>query len=146
MKTKNIFIIGLLIAASFAACKKDDTNTGSYNPINPNDSNYVDSTRIDYVGLWDCTEVPVAKNQYFDCTILIDSTSGNKIKIKNFANLNATVIARVNNKSVILSKQTISGNTVEGYGNMENKDFITWHYYVKDNTDSMAYNTTFNRK
>ena len=136
MKTKNIFIVGLLIAASFTTCKKDDNNTTPIDTI----------TRADYVGSWSCTEVPVAKNLNFDCSISIDNSTTSNIKIANFANLNGSAFAIVSVKSVTLPKQTISGNTVEGYGSMENKNFITWHYYVKDNTDSLAYNTTFNRK
>lgn len=121
---------------SIAACKKDDTPTTPTETI----------TRADYVGSWSCTEVPLAKNLNFDCSIFIDATTTSNIRISNFASLNDTAFAIVNGKSVILPKQTYSGNTIEGYGNMENKNFINWHYYVKNNTDSSAYNTTFNRK
>ncbi len=136
MKTKNIFITGLLIIAGIAACKKDETTS------TPTET----TTRNDYVGSWECTEIPAAKDQYFDCTIYIDATTGSNIKIANFANLHDTAFAIVNGKSVILPKQTFSGNTFEGYGNFVNEDYLTWHYYVKDNTDSSAYNTSFNRK
>jgi hypothetical protein len=135
MKTKKKLLLGLFIIAVITSCKKDNTTT-------PTDS----ITRTDYVGLWACTEVPQAKNQNFDCTITIDATIAENIKISNFANLNNTAFVIVNGKSVILPKQTYNGNTIEGYGTMENKNFITWHYYVKDNTDSLVYNTTFNRK
>jgi len=136
MKTKNILILGFLLAASLAACKKDDTTPTPTETI----------SRVDYVGSWSCTEVPVAKNLNFDCSISIDNNTTTNIKIANFANLNGSAFAIVNMKSIVLPKQTISGNTVEGYGSMENRNFITWHYYVKDNTDSLTYNATFNRK
>ncbi|MFZ4400836.1 MAG: hypothetical protein ACOYO1_12440 [Bacteroidales bacterium] len=138
MKAKNILILGLFIILGFAACKKDITSNGP--------SSQADSTRNDYVGSWACTEIPVAKNLNFDCTISIDANTETNIKIANFANLNSNAYAIVSAKSVILPKQILSGNTVEGYATMENINFIRWHYYVKDNTDSMAYNTTFNRK
>jgi hypothetical protein len=135
MKTKNIFITVLIIAGFMGACKKDETTT----PVET-------ISRTDYVGSWSCTEIPQAKNQNFDCTITLDATNTTKIKISNFANLNGTATAIVNANIVSLPKQSISGNTIEGNGTMENKNFITWNYYVKDNTDSLVYNTTFNRK
>lgn len=129
--------IVLLLAVVFIVtigCEKDD--------ITPVD-NY---TRADYVGMWSCTEVPLAKNQYFVCEIKIDVNSEENIKLVNFANLTGTAFAIVSGKNVILPKQTIYGNTIEGYGTMQNKNYITWRYYVKDNTDSASYNTNFNRK
>ncbi len=136
MKTKNIFIIGVVVIAGFAACTKDDTIT----PVET-------IKRTDYVGSWACTEVPVAKNLNFDCIISLDPSTESNIKISNFASLNSNAFAIVNGKSLILPRQTINNNTVEGYGTMDNnKNFITWNYYVVDNTDSTVYNTTFNRK
>ncbi len=138
MKTKNIVIIGLIVITNIVACKKDDTT-----PTTPSTG----ITRNDYFGSWSCTEIPVAKNQYFDCTISADANVINNIKITNFANLNGTAFAIVNGKSVVLPVQTISNNTFEGYGTLDNsKNLITWHYYVKTNTDSTVCNTTFNRK
>ncbi len=135
MKAKNFFIIGLVVFTSFSACKKDNTTTTSET-----------ITRTDYVGSWACTETPAAKILNFDCTITADANTETNINISNFANLHGTAFAIVSGKSVVLPKQTFSGNTFEGYGTMENKNFISWHYYVKDNTDSLVYNTTFNRK
>lgn len=136
MKTKNILILGLLIAMSIAACKKDDDTTTPTETI----------TRTDYVGSWSCTEVPIAKDFYFDCNISIDGVQGDTIKMKNFANLNnEIVIGIVSGKSIIIPKQVLI-NTVEGYGNMENKNFITWHYRVENNNDTTISNATFNRK
>ena len=135
MKAKNIIITGLFIALLIAGCKKDETTT----PVET-------FTRTDYIGNWACTEVPLAKKLNFDCTISLDAASTDHIKISNFANLNGDAVAAVNGNIVSLPKQTINGNTVEGSGKMENKNFITWQYYVKDNTDSLVYNTTFNRK
>jgi uncharacterized protein (TIGR02145 family) len=111
-------------------CIKEDTTT-----IN----------RIDYIGNWDCIEIPEAKNMNFTCTITLDSNTQTNIKILNFANLNSTVFAIVNGNSLIVPKQTLVGNTIEGNGTMQNKNYITWNYYIKDNTDSITYNTTFIR-
>ncbi|MEI6696172.1 MAG: hypothetical protein WCO13_08895 [Bacteroidota bacterium] len=135
MKAKNIFILGFILVAGLNACKKDDTTTSTET-----------FTRADYVGSWACTETPVAKILNFDCTITTDANTETNINISNFANLHGTAFAIVSGKNLVLPKQTFSGNTFEGYGTMENKNFITWHYYVKDNTDSLVYNTTFNRK
>ena len=104
-------------------------------------------TRNDYIGLWTCTEVPIAKTMYFDCEISIDGSSEDKIKIQNFAGLNQIATVKVNGKSLILPKQTLNGNTIEGFGSYVNKNYITWQYYVKvGNSDSSMYNTNFNRK
>jgi|DewCreStandDraft_4_1066084.scaffolds.fasta_scaffold38674_4 hypothetical protein len=129
-------VVFLMVIAIFVviSCEKDD--------ILPVDT----FTRADYVGLWSCTEVPLAKNQYFDCEIKIDNNNESNIKLTNFANLSGTAFAIVSGKNVVLPKQTINGNTIEGYGTMQNKNYITWRYYVKDNTDSASYNTNFNRK
>ncbi len=135
MKTLSIkkAILLSVIIFSLSSCEKEILNPTT-------------TTRADYTGLWSCTEVPVAKNLYFDCEITIDANTEDNIKIKNFASLNATAFAIVNGKSIILPKQTLNGNTIEGYGTMVNKDYVTWSYYVKDNTDSTMYNTNFNRK
>lgn len=129
-------VVFLMVIAFFVviSCEKDD--------ILPVDT----FTRDDYVGMWSCTEVPLAKNQYFDCEIKIDNNNESNIKLTNFANLSGTAFAIVSGKNVVLPKQTINGNTIEGYGTMQNKNYITWRYYVKDNTDSASYNTNFNRK
>jgi hypothetical protein len=127
-------VLGLsIIAIVLVSCEKDNTVIDT-------------TTRNDYVGSWTCTETPVAKNLYFDCIITIDANTDDNIKLQNFASLNATAFAIVSGKSVILPKQTLNGNTIEGYGTMNNKDYISWSYYVKDNTDSVMYNTNFNRK
>jgi len=130
---KFVLLISMLMLVTIG-CEKDD-----FAPIDT-------LTRADYVGLWSCTEVPLAKNQYFDCEIKIDNVSEDNIKLINFANLSGTAFAIVSGKNVVLPKQTINGNTIEGYGTMQNKNYITWRYYVKDNTDSASYNTNFNRK
>ena len=136
MKAKTIFIIGLFLIVGIVACKKDDDTTQTDTAIN----------RTNYVGTWSCTETQATK-LYFDCTISLDATTASNIKITNFANLHETAFAIINGNSVILPKQTFSNNTFEGFGSMDNsKNLITWHYYVKDNTDSLVYNTTFNRK
>jgi len=118
----------------FISCEKIDDNN------NPTFS------RDDYIGSWSCTEIPQTKNLYFDCLISADANVSDNIKIQNFASLNSTAFAIVNGKSVVLPKQVLNGNTIEGYGTMENKNYIRWSYYVKDNTDSVMYNTNFNRK
>lgn len=127
----------LLIIFSFAiiSCEKIDNNQE------------VTITRNDYIGFWTVTEVPISKTMYFDCEISIDGNSEDKIKIQNFAGLNQIAYVKVNGKSLILPKQTLNGNTIEGVGNYVNKDYITWQYYVKvGNSDSSMYNTNFNRK
>lgn len=125
----------LLVAFALISCEKDDNNVNTT------------TTRADYVGSWTCSETPVAKTLYYDCVISVDANTTDNIKLQNFAGLNLTAFAIVNGKSVILPKQTISGNTIEGYGTMENTNYITWQYYVKTgNSDSIMYNTNFNRK
>jgi len=134
MKTKTQIILFLALFSGLISCTKDDT-------ILPAET----ISRIDYIGTWTCVELPQTKNQNFDCIISIDANTENNIKISNFANLHGSAFAIVNGKNAILPRQTISGNTFEGYGNFENKNLINWHYYIKDNTDSLIYNTTFNR-
>ncbi|MCX6232478.1 MAG: hypothetical protein NTZ33_13155 [Bacteroidetes bacterium] len=135
MKTTRILIATLFIIISFSGCKKDDSTIPS-----------ATITRNDYVGNWSCVEVPQAKNQNFDCTISLDALIADNIKISNFANLQGTAYAVVTGKNLVIPKQTINNNTFEGYGTMNNTNYITMHYYVKDNVDSLVYNTNLNRK
>ena len=130
-----IILFSFAFAVILIACEKEENNNNEV------------FTRSDYVGIWSCTETPVAKNLYFDCEIVVDTNTSDNIKLKNFAGLNLTAFAIVSGKSVILPKQTISNNTIEGFGTMQNKNYITWQYYVKEgNSDSSMYNTNFNRK
>ncbi len=131
----NRFLFLIIFAFVIISCEKTDNNQD------------ITITRNDYVGTWTCTEVPITKAIYFDCDISIDENSEDKIKIQNFAGLNQIAYVKVNGKSLILPKQTLNGNTIEGIGNYVNKDYITWQYYVKiGNSDSSMYNTNFNRK
>lgn len=137
MKTISIkkSLVLLFIAATVISCEQIEKNED------------ITVTRNDYIGSWTCTEVPLSKIMYFDCEISIDANSDNKIKIQNFAGLNQTAFVKVNGKSLILDKQTLNGNTIEGIGNYVNNNYITWQYYVKvGNSDSSMYNTNFNRK
>ena len=137
MKFKSIkkSLVLLLIATTVISCEQIEKNED------------ITVSRNDYVGSWTCTEVPLSKIMYFDCEISIDANSDNKIKIQNFAGLNQTAFVKVNGKSLILDKQTLNGNTIEGIGNYVNNNYITWQYYVKvGNSDSSMYNTNFNRK
>ena len=136
MKTTKIFIAAILVIISVSGCKKDDS-------IIPSSTTF---TRNDYVGNWSCVEVPAAKNQNFDCTISLDALIAENIKISNFANLNGTAYAVVTGNNLVIPKQTINNNTFEGYGSMSNTNLISLHYYVKDNVDSLVYNTNMNRK
>lgn len=129
-----IFVL-LIITTAIISCEEIENNQE------------ITVTRNDYIGLWTCTEVPIAKTMYFDCEISIDGNSDDKIKIQNFAGLNQIATVKVNGKSLVLPKQTLNGNTIEGVGNYVNKNYITWQYYVKvGNSDSSMYNTNFNRK
>jgi hypothetical protein len=135
MKTKLIFILGIILITCISSCKKDESTIPSET-----------FTRNDYVGSWSCVEVQQVKGQNFDCIISLDAVVAENIKISNFANLQGTAFAVVSGKNLVIPKQTINNNTFEGYGSMSNINFITFHYYVKDNVDSVVYNTTFNRK
>lgn len=137
MRTTSIkkSLVLLLIATAVISCEEIEKNED------------ITVSRNDYVGSWNCTEVPISKTMYFECEISIEANSDNKIKIQNFAGLNQTAFVKVNGKSLILDKQTLNGNTIEGIGNYVNNNYITWQYYVKvGNSDSSMYNTNFNRK
>ncbi len=133
-KVYSIIILFVLTTMVFYSCKKDNTVQD------------LTVTRNDYLGSWDGTEVPVAKNQTFICDISADPNVSSNIKMLKFANIAGTAYAVVSGTNVTIPKQTVGINTIEGYGTMQNKSYITWHYYVNDGADSLVYNTTFNKR
>ena len=133
-KVYSFLIVSVISLLIFYSCKKDD----STQPTN--------FTRDDYVGSWDGTEVPVVKNQTFICDISADPNVSSNIKMVKFANIAGTAYAVVSGANITIPKQTVGINIIEGYGTMQNKSYITWHYYVNDGADSLVYNTTFNKR
>ena len=126
-----VLIISLLI---FNSCKKDEA-------IIP-----TSVSRDDYIGSWDGTEVPAAKNQTFICVITADSSIGTNIRMLKFANIAGTAYAIVSGANVTIPKQTVDNFTIEGFGTMQNKSYITWQYSISDGATSQKYNTTFNKR
>ncbi len=118
----------------FYSCKKDDVTQ----PIV--------FTRDDYIGSWNGTEAPAAKNQYFICVISADPNVSTNVNMNKFANIAGNTYAVVTGANITIPRQTLSGNIIEGWGSMQNKSYITFHYYVNNGTDSVVYNTTFNKQ
>ncbi len=137
-KVCNIILTVLFINVFFFSCTKDDTINN-----NPITDSFV---RDDYVASWDGTEVPAVKNQTFICNISANPNVSSNIFMYKFANIAGAAYAIVSGSNVTIPRQTINGNTIEGYGKMQNKSYITWHYYVNDGSDSIVYNTTFNKR
>ena len=136
MKRKVLSLIIAIILSNtlFYACQKDS--------IVPTET----FVRTDFIGSWDGTEVPAVKNQTFICDITADANVSTNIRMYKFANIAGTAYAVTSGGNITIPKQTINGNTIEGYGTMQNKSYITWHYYVNDGADSIVYNTTFNKR
>ena len=132
-KVFNSIIVFMFSMLVFYSCKKDDTTQTTV------------FTRDDYVGSWNGTEVPAAKNQYFICVISADPNVSTNVIMNKFANIAGNTYAVVNGANITIPRQTLSGNILEGYGTMQNKSYITFHYYVNNGTDSTTYNTTFNK-
>ena len=120
---KNKFKIVLFAMIILSSCNPDDDDTTA--------------TRSDYLGSWQCDEYD--QNQTFIATFQVNITehpnSSSRVLIDNFNLLGFGVQAEavIDNTSITLPQQSVSGNSVIGSGFITNKlKTIELQYNIDD--------------
>ena len=124
MQKKIYFIVaaGLL---SIVACQKDEK-------ANPTNSS---GDRVSFIAEWSCQENSKRLGQTtFDVEIKADSASSTGLLIYNIYNLGISykIQATVNRNSFIMYPQIVSGNQIEGNGNLLSSSLLNMKYTVDD--------------
>ncbi len=101
--------------------------------------------RDDFVGEWNCNEVPAKRNSY-RVNIDYDNSNNSQVLLFNFGLLgqSASAYGIVAGNDVTVPLQEIQGDwTVDGQGELTDEETIEWTYTIDDGADRIDYIATF---
>ena len=126
---KNILGYGILLFVLFlASCTSNEDD--SITPVDDRD---------DYIGTWSCAENSSKSGpSTFDVVIRKNVNESNQLLMDNFYLLGSTHFAVItkSGNSLSLATQSVSGNTVQGSGNIVSNSKINLSYSVNDGSGS----------
>jgi len=133
-KFKTLFPVAVLSMLIFCSgCEETDDTDPDMDP------------RDDFVGEWNCNEVPAKRNSY-RVLINYDNSNSSQVLLFNFGLLgqNASAYGIVAGNDVTVPLQEIDGDwTVDGQGEMIDEETIEWTYTIDDGADRTDYIATF---
>lgn len=133
-KFKTLFPVAvLLMLFLFNGCEETDDTDPDADP------------RDDFVGEWNCNEVPAKRNSY-RVLINYDNSNSSQVLLFNFGLLgqSASAYGIVAGNDVTVPLQEIDGDwTVDGQGEMIDEETIEWTYTIDDGADRTDYIATF---
>ncbi|MGM0565261.1 MAG: hypothetical protein ACQESX_00765 [Bacteroidota bacterium] len=133
-KFKTLFPVAVLsMLILFSGCEELDDTDPDTDP------------RDDFVGEWNCNEVPAKRNSY-RVVINYDNSNSSQVLLFNFGLLgqSASAYGVVAGNDVTVPLQEIDGDwTVDGQGEMIDEETIEWTYTIDDGADRTDYIATF---
>lgn len=133
-KFKTLFPVAVLsMLIFFSGCEETDDTDPDADP------------RDEFVGEWNCNEVPAKRNSY-RVLINYDNSNSSQVLLFNFGLLgqSASAYGIVAGNDVTVPLQEIDGDwTVDGQGEMIDEETIEWTYTIDDGADRTDYIATF---